>query len=106
MNTNLPISNRLSSLDFLKGLTMILLALEGTRLYEHLLPALKETWTAHILNQFFHHPWNGLHFWDLVQPTFMFVAGVALAFSMKKYRQTMSWNQSFIKILKRCAWLF
>ncbi len=106
MKENLPISNRLSSLDFLKGMTMILLALESTLLYEHLQPAFKRGWAAHILNQFFHHPWNGLHFWDLVQPTFMFVAGVALVFSMKKYRQTMSWNQSFIKILKRCGWLF
>ncbi len=106
MKENLPISNRLSSLDFLKGMTMILLALESTLLYEHLQPALKGSWAAHILNQFFHHPWNGLHFWDLVQPTFMFVAGVALVFSMKKYRQTMNWNQSFIKILKRCGWLF
>src|ERR1700722_1434613 len=100
MKENFPISNRLSSLDFLKGMTMILLALESTLLYEHLQPALSGGWATHILNQFFHHPWNGLHFWDLVQPTFMFVAGVALAFSMKKYRQTMSWNQSFIKILK------
>ncbi len=106
MKENLPISNRLSSLDFLKGMTMILLALESTLLYEHLQPALKGSWAAQILNQFFHHPWNGLHFWDLVQPTFMFVAGVALVFSMKKFRQTMSWNQSFIKILKRCGWLF
>ena len=74
MNENLPISNRLSSLDFLKGMTMILLALESTLLYEHLQPALRGGWAAHILNQFFHHPWNGLHFWALVQPTFMFVA--------------------------------
>ncbi len=69
---------------------MILLALESTLLFEHLLPIVKETRAAPILNQFFHHPWHGLHLWDLIQPTFMFVAGVALAFSMKKQRQTLS----------------
>src|ERR1700690_2591080 len=106
MEENPAISNRLTSLDFMKGMTIILLTLGSTLLNEHLQPVLKGGWPAHILNQFFHHPWNGLHFWDLVQPTFMFVAGVAMVFSMKKYRLTMSWNQSFIKILKRCGWLF
>jgi predicted acyltransferase len=106
MNDNLPVSNRLLSLDFLKGMTMILLTLESTLLFEHLLPVVKGTWAAYILNQFFHHPWNGLHFWDLIQPTFMFAAGVALAFSISKQRQTITWSQSFTKILKRCGWLF
>jgi predicted acyltransferase len=106
MNEKLPLPNRLLSLDFLRGITMVLLTLESTLLFEHLEPLVKGTWAAHLLNQFFHHPWHGLRFWDLVQPTFMFVAGVALAFSMKKQRQTLNWKQSFIKILKRCGWLF
>jgi predicted acyltransferase len=103
---NEPLPNRLASLDLLKGMTMILLALESTRLFENLLPVVGDGWAARLLNQFFHHPWNGLRFWDLVQPTFMFVAGVAMAFSMKKQRQTLSWRQRFFKILKRCGWLF
>jgi predicted acyltransferase len=106
MDKQLPLPNRLASLDLLKGMTMILLALESTLLFEHLLPVVKDGWADRVLNQFFHHPWNGLRFWDLVQPTFMFVAGVALAFSMKKQRQTHTWRQTFIKILKRCGWLF
>jgi len=98
--------NRLASLDFLRGITMVLLTLESTLLFEHLRPVLEGTWGARILNQFFHHPWHGLHFWDLIQPVFMFVAGVALAFSVKKQQSQMSWRQSFIKTLKRCGWLF
>ncbi|MBD3265693.1 DUF5009 domain-containing protein, partial [bacterium] len=31
-----------------------------------------------------HHPWNGLRFWDLVQPFFMFIVGVAIPFSVTK----------------------
>src|SRR5664279_578003 len=106
MSERLPLTGRLASLDLLKGMTMILLALESTLLFEHLVPVVGDGWASRILTQFFHNPWNGLRFWDLVQPTFMFVAGVALAFSMKKQRQTLSWNQAFIKILKRCGWLF
>ena len=92
MHEQLLPPNRLASLDFLRGLTMVLLTLESTLLFEHLMPVVKGTWAAHILNQFFHHPWHGLHFWDLIQPTFMFVAGVALAFSIKKQRQTLTWS--------------
>ncbi len=57
--------------------------------------------------QFTHHPWHGLHFWDLIQPGFMFIAGVAMAFSL--YKQTANgipWNKQFSKALKRSGWLF
>jgi predicted acyltransferase len=99
---------RLLSLDFLRGLIMVLLALESTRLYEHLQEATVQGGVLYqALNQFFHHPWNGLRFWDLIQPGFMYMAGVAMAFSLHKQEQSgMSWNQSFLKILKRCCWLF
>ncbi len=106
MNVNVTPSARLASLDFLRGLTMVLLTLESTLLFEHLVPVFEGTWGAHILNQFFHHPWHGLHFWDLIQPTFMFVAGGAMAFSIGKQKLSLTWNQRFIRILKRCGWLF
>jgi predicted acyltransferase len=106
MNVNLTLNGRLASLDFLRGLTMVFLTLESTLLFEHLVPVFQGTWGAHILNQFFHHPWHGLHFWDLIQPTFMFVAGVAMAFSIRKQKATLTWNQRFVRILKRCGWLF
>ena len=102
----MPIPGRLASLDFLRGMTMVLLTLESTLLFEHLVPVFQGSALAPLLDQFFHHPWHGLHFWDLVQPTFMFVAGVSLAFSMHKQKQSHTWLQSFVKILKRCAWLF
>src|SRR5881398_1754934 len=101
MNMNLTLSGRLASLDFLRGLTMVLLTLESTLLFEHLVPVFEGTMASHILNQFFHHPWHGLHFWDLVQPTFMFVAGVAMAFSIGKQKLSLRWTQRFVRILKR-----
>lgn len=100
------IAARLMSLDFVRGLTMVLLTLESTELYIHLQPALQGTAAMPLLTQFFHHPWHGLRLWDLVQPVFMFVAGTALAFSLRKQKEHLSWGQSFRKILKRCFWLF
>jgi predicted acyltransferase len=100
-------TQRLLSLDFMRGFIMVLLALESTGLYQHLFEASKGTVLTGFFTQFFHHPWNGLRFWDLVQPAFMFMAGIALALSLHKQDQKgMSWNQSFLKILKRCGWLF
>ena len=76
---------RLLSLDLYRGLTMFLLIGEYTLLYDHMVShGFEGTIIASIGNQFHHHPWNGLRFWDLVQPFFMFIVGVALPFSIKK----------------------
>jgi predicted acyltransferase len=101
------ISQRLQSLDFMRGFIMVLLALESTGLYEHLFDATKGSALNNFFLQFFHHPWNGLRFWDLIQPGFMYMAGVSMAYSLNKQWATgVSWTQSFKKILKRCFWLF
>ncbi|MEJ1238498.1 DUF5009 domain-containing protein [Chryseolinea sp. T2] len=99
--------SRLLSLDFMRGLIMVLLVLESTRLYENLYEVSGPNFIGAFLQQFFHHPWHGLRFWDLIQPGFMFMAGVALAYSITRQQSFgMSWNQSFLKTLKRSAWLF
>lgn len=100
-------SRRLQSLDFMRGFIMVLLALEATGLQEHLATAADGTVFSPLMQQFFHHPWNGLRFWDLVQPGFMFMAGTAMALSLHKQQESgMSWGDSFRKILRRCGWLF
>src|SRR5215203_2242935 len=96
------LSQRLLSLDFMRGLIMVLLALESTGLYEHISDVSEGTLLHGFMQQFFHHPWNGLRFWDLIQPGFMFMAGAALAFSLhKQWSKGVSWNTSFKKALKR-----
>lgn len=99
---------RLLSLDLFRGATMFLLVGEATELYHHFLAFTPEGSLMHNLAlQFHHHPWNGLRFWDLVQPFFMFIVGVAMVFSLQKrvHRPT-DWKKARQHIFKRCALLF
>lgn len=98
---------RLLSLDFLRGFIMVLLALESTRLYDNLFEITEGNFLQGFFLQFFHHEWNGLRFWDLIQPGFMFIAGTALAFSLHRQHEAGAlWKDQFIKTLKRSGWLF
>ena len=107
MSTSLQPNNRLLSLDFMRGMIMFLLALEGAGLYDVLNDA-TEGKGIHILVQQLHlHPWNGLRFWDLIQPAFMFMAGIAMAYSVSGMKsRSVSSGQRNLKMLKRCGWLF
>jgi predicted acyltransferase len=99
--------NRLLSLDLMRGLIMVLLALESAGLYGHLETATRDTLFHPLLLQFFHHPWHGLHAWDVVQPAFMFMAGAAMAFSLhRQQKEGRPWSYSFRKALRRSGWLF
>ncbi len=74
---------RLLSLDFFRGATMFLLIAEFTHLFGYLTdPSLEGSILYSIGTQFHHHPWHGLHFWDLIQPYFMFIVGVAMPYSI------------------------
>ena len=71
------------SLDFFRGFTMFLLIAEFTHLFSLLhSKELEGTCIYAIATQFHHHPWNGLRFWDLIQPYFMFIVGVAMPYSV------------------------
>ena len=47
-------------------------------------PSMDGTIIASIGRQLEHADWIGLHFWDLIQPFFMFIVGVAMPFSMTR----------------------
>ena len=64
---------------------MILLIGEFSGLFKYLVDtSLKGVAIYYICSQFHHHPWNGMHFRDLVQLFFMFIVGVAMPFSFAK----------------------
>jgi predicted acyltransferase len=73
---------RILSIDFFRGFTMFLLIGESTELYMHL-EEFGGTGIVHFFaTQLSHHEWHGLHFWDLIQPFFMTIVGVAIPFAV------------------------
>lgn len=89
---------RVQSIDVMRGMIMIFLAAESCLLYV----ALREAFPGNIIvNQFVHHRWHGLTFWDLVQPAFMFIAGTSLYISWTRRRDNgITWSKNF----KNVAW--
>jgi predicted acyltransferase len=86
MNTNtkiieVPAAERITSVDFFRGFTMFLLAGEATRLYTQF-GKIDNGVMQFLATQLDHHEWHGLHFWDLIQPFFMFIVGVAIPFAV------------------------
>jgi predicted acyltransferase len=105
--TTEDLNKRLLSLDFMRGFIMVLLTLEAAGLYDVLYDATETNPLGHFFEQFHHHPWNGLRFWDLIQPGFMFIAGTAMAYSVTRMREKGLEEKTIaVKIFKRCGWLF
>jgi predicted acyltransferase len=77
-----PLTGRVTSVDFFRGITMFLLVGESTRLYSHIESVQNSPIMAYFGRMFSHHEWHGLHFWDLIQPSFMFIVGVAIPFAV------------------------
>ncbi len=81
VNQNSSLTERMFSIDFFRGFTMFLLIGESTRLYSHI-RKIDTGLTQFIGTQLDHHEWHGLYFWDLIQPFFMFIVGVAIPFAV------------------------
>jgi len=99
-------TGRLFSLDFFRGLTMLLLVVDFTFLFEHLRDLGEEGTLVYVIfNQFNHVPWHGLHFWDLIQPFFMFIVGVAMPISFANRIKRGQTRQHLLRHTLRRAFL-
>jgi predicted acyltransferase len=99
---------RLLSLDVMRGMVMIFLAGESCLVYVALHDLFPNEPAASTLDFLFqHHPWNGLHLWDLIQPGFMLMAGSALYLSYhSKLSKGISWEKNFKHVAIRSFKLF
>lgn len=95
--------NRILSIDFFRGFTMFMLIGEFSELFSAMVdPSLDGTIISGIGKQLHHVHWNGLHFWDLIQPFFMFIVGVAMPFSFgRRWAKGEAWNQTLRHALLR-----
>lgn len=76
---------RLESLDILRGIDLFLLVVFGPAML--LLARTGDYfWEPAVMPQFHHVDWAGFTLWDLLMPLFLFSAGVAIPYSLEKYR--------------------
>lgn len=94
-----PTGQRLVSLDAFRGFIMLILAANGFGL--HQLAKSQNRVFAAVANQFDHVPWTGVVFWDLIQPSFMFMVGVAMPFAFRNRRKR---GDTSADIFKHVAW--
>ena len=100
-NNSLTPDNRLLSLDFFRGFTMLLLIGEFTGFIDTLIePELEGSFLYTIGMQLHHVHWEGLHFWDLIQPFFTFIVGVSMPLSFTK---RMARGDSYNSLLKHAV---
>ena len=90
-------AGRLISLDAYRGFIMLLLVSEGFGL-----GVLKghPGW-AWLAAQLDHAPWEGCTFWDLIQPAFTFMVGVAMPFALAR---RMAQGAKTIGLFKHVLW--
>jgi len=101
----LSIGERIKSVDFFRGVTMFLLVGESTQMFDHI-NEINNGFFHFIGTQLTHHEWHGLYFWDLIQPFFMFIVGVAIPFAVaNRIKKGATTKSLYLHAFKRSALL-
>jgi heparan-alpha-glucosaminide N-acetyltransferase len=93
--------SRLVSLDAYRGFVMLLMASEGLNLARVARSFPDNPFWQFLAYQTEHVDWRGCALWDLIQPSFMFMVGVAMPFSLAS-RQAK--GQTFNQLLRHAIW--
>jgi predicted acyltransferase len=102
---NLTLPKRQMSVDALRGFDMFWI-IGGSAIITGLAKVLGGPLNA-IVPQFEHVPWEGLHFFDLIWPLFMFIVGVSIPLSIEKRRsEGVSKRVLYLHALRRTIILF
>ena len=101
------LSQRLESLDVLRGFDLFLLV--GLEMVMHHLANVVHTPVFHsVMWCFTHVDWEGFSTWDLVMPLFMFMSGITIPFALSRYKDAADKSLVYRRILKRVIllWIF
>ncbi|MCL4789877.1 MAG: DUF5009 domain-containing protein, partial [Verrucomicrobia bacterium] len=105
IGANHPSSQRLMSLDALRGFDMFLIIGADTLAYA--LRRMKETPATHfIATQLEHVDWDGFRFYDLIFPLFIFMVGVALVYSLTRTIEQVGRARALKRVFVRSVLLF
>jgi predicted acyltransferase len=95
------IGQRLYSLDALRGFDMFWI-MGAEEIFHTMAKATNASFWAVLSNQFTHPDWNGFHFYDLIFPLFLFIAGVATPYSIgRELQKGKTKNEVLWKVIKR-----
>jgi predicted acyltransferase len=97
-----PPAGRFVSLDAYRGFTMLAMVSAGLRMQWF---KGDPTW-GWLAEQVEHAEWRGCTAWDLIQPSFMFIVGVAMPFAFaRRQERGESWLQQLGHVARRCLLL-
>jgi predicted acyltransferase len=95
------IPQRLYSLDALRGFDMFWIA-GAEEIVHSMATATGNSFWQGFSNQLTHPAWNGFHFYDLIFPLFLFIAGVATPYSVgRELEKGKSRSQLLARVIKR-----
>jgi len=94
-------NQRLYSLDALRGFDMFWI-MGAEEIFHGLYKATGSPVWGAVSNQLTHPAWNGFHFYDLIFPLFLFMAGVATPYSVgRELEKGKSKSQLLLRVIKR-----
>src|SRR5450631_4273646 len=94
-------SERLYSLDALRGFDMFWI-MGAEEIFHSLFKATGAPFWGVLSEEFTHPAWNGFHFYDLIFPLFLFIAGVATPYSTgRELEKGKTKKQVLLRVIKR-----
>lgn len=111
-----PPSERLLSLDAFRGAIMLFMASSGfgfVQVWKSLEKSEPDSWWRYIASQVEHVPWQtftstpasmpfyGFSLWDMIQPAFMFMVGVAAPYSFARRQQK---GDGYLRMFGHAVW--
>ncbi len=94
-------SQRLYSLDALRGFDMFWI-MGAEEIFHSMAKATNAPFWTVLAEQFTHPAWNGFHFYDLIFPLFLFIAGVATPYSVgRELQKGKTKNEVLWRVVKR-----
>lgn len=106
MSSGVGKSERIMSIDVLRGFDMLLIIV-ADRFFRNLHKAADTEITGFLATQFSHPKWFGFHFYDIIMPLFLFVVGAVIPFSMgKRLRTTDQVADIYPHLIRRFVILF
>jgi predicted acyltransferase len=99
---SITVPGRLSSLDAYRGFVMLLMASEGLGITQIARSFKQSGFWQFLAYQTEHVEWRGCSLWDLIQPSFMFMVGVAMPYSLaSRQAKGQPFGQMFLHALWR-----